>query len=152
MKISAKFLIISLSLIVLSSYCTVGDETLNPMPSEVSNEAADQMIPVIWDDDGSPDGVIALMYLMAHPNIEVKALTVSLGEAYPSVFAERLQQAEKSRYCHGRPPVHTGGYDRKIRWIPKSARTDADHRRLYHHCQGGQPGYRGRGTGLCSRC
>lgn len=37
------------------------------------------LIPFIWDDDGSPDGVIALLYLLRHPEVNVKAITVSCG-------------------------------------------------------------------------
>lgn len=62
--------------------------TTDTMASE--QPATDALIRVIWDDDGSPDGVIALMYLMAHPGIEVEALTVSVGESHPGVFAPLL--------------------------------------------------------------
>jgi pyrimidine-specific ribonucleoside hydrolase len=46
--------------------------------------------PVIWDDDGSPDGVIALLYLLKNPQVRVEAITVSCGEAHPGVFAQNL--------------------------------------------------------------
>lgn len=46
--------------------------------------------PVIWDDDGSPDGVIALLYLLKKPEIRVEAITVSCGEAHPDLFAQNL--------------------------------------------------------------
>ena len=46
--------------------------------------------PVIVDDDGSPDGVIALLYLLRHPGVDVKAITVSNGEAHTEVFAQNL--------------------------------------------------------------
>ncbi len=45
-------------------------------------------VPVIVDDDGSPDGMIALLYLLRHPGVQVRAITVSCGEAHPSVFAQ----------------------------------------------------------------
>ena len=47
-------------------------------------------IPVIWDDDGSPDGIIALLYLLKHPAIRLEGIAVSCGEAHPQVFAENL--------------------------------------------------------------
>ena len=47
-------------------------------------------IPVIWDDDGSPDGVIALLYLLKNPQVRVVAITVSCGEAHPEIFANNL--------------------------------------------------------------
>jgi purine nucleosidase/pyrimidine-specific ribonucleoside hydrolase len=42
------------------------------------------------DDDGSPDGVIALLYMLRHPHYDVQAVTVSCGEAHPDIFARHL--------------------------------------------------------------
>lgn len=47
-------------------------------------------VPLIFDDDGSPDGTIALLYLLRHPRVQVRAITVSCGEAHPAVFAQNL--------------------------------------------------------------
>jgi pyrimidine-specific ribonucleoside hydrolase len=47
-------------------------------------------VPIIWDDDGSPDGVIALLYFLKNPEVSVKAITVSCGEAHPDDFARDL--------------------------------------------------------------
>ena len=58
----------------------------------LEEEKEEPHIAVIWDDDGSPDGMIALMYLLLNPNVEVKALTVSSGEAYPREFALLLER------------------------------------------------------------
>jgi inosine-uridine nucleoside N-ribohydrolase len=49
-------------------------------------------IPVIVDDDGSPDGMVALMYFLRNPNFDVRAVTISCGEAHPEVFAPHVQQ------------------------------------------------------------
>lgn len=48
--------------------------------------------PLIVDDDGSPDGMVALLYFLNNPLFDVRAVTVSYGEAHPDVFAPRLQQ------------------------------------------------------------
>jgi inosine-uridine nucleoside N-ribohydrolase len=45
---------------------------------------------VIWDSDGSLDGVIGLLYFLQHPNVSVEALTISCGEAYPDIYAAYL--------------------------------------------------------------
>jgi pyrimidine-specific ribonucleoside hydrolase len=45
---------------------------------------------IIWDSDGSPDGVIALLYFLQNPNVNVDAITVSCGEAYTDTFAPKL--------------------------------------------------------------
>ena len=52
--------------------------------------ATTEPLPVIWDDDGSIDGVTALLYLLQNRSFEVKAATISPGIAHPSVFASNL--------------------------------------------------------------
>lgn len=47
-------------------------------------------IPLIVDDDGSPDGVIALLFFLRNPQYKVVAVTVSPGEAHPEIFAQNL--------------------------------------------------------------
>ena len=59
-----------------------------PLPTRVD----DTPIPIIVDDDGSPDGMIALLYFLRNPLFEVKAVTISCGEAHPDIFAPHLQQ------------------------------------------------------------
>jgi pyrimidine-specific ribonucleoside hydrolase len=64
--------------------------TVTPLPLPTLADGAP--IPVIVDDDGSPDGIVALLYFLRHPNYEVKAVTVSAGEAHPELFARHLSQ------------------------------------------------------------
>jgi pyrimidine-specific ribonucleoside hydrolase len=45
---------------------------------------------VIFDDDGSPDGTTALLYLMSDTAAEVKAVVISHGEAHPSVYIQHM--------------------------------------------------------------
>jgi purine nucleosidase/pyrimidine-specific ribonucleoside hydrolase len=49
-------------------------------------------IPIIVDDDGSPDGLIALFYFLRHPGFDVRAVTVSCGEAHPDLFVRHIAQ------------------------------------------------------------
>ncbi len=49
-------------------------------------------IPIIVDDDGSPDGMIALLYFLRNPLFDVRAVTVSYGEAHPEIFARHIAQ------------------------------------------------------------
>ena len=72
-----------------------------PMPTI----AAQGPIPVIIDDDGSPDGLIALLFFLRHPNYEVMAVTVSVGEAHPALFARHLARLLAS---FGRPDIPVG--------------------------------------------
>ena len=45
---------------------------------------------VIFDDDGSPDGTSALLFLLSEPRVVVKAVSVSYGEAHPQVYIHHL--------------------------------------------------------------
>ena len=49
-------------------------------------------IPVIVDDDGSPDGMVALSYVLQNPQLQVEAITVVQGEATPEIFAQNTVQ------------------------------------------------------------
>jgi len=62
-----------------------GTNTFQPVIS-------DHPIPIIFDDDGSPDGMVALLYFLQNPNYDIKAVTISQGEAHPQVFAEHMAQ------------------------------------------------------------
>lgn len=61
--------------------------------------------PIIVDDDGSPDGLLALLYFLSDPSFDVRAVTVSCGEAHPEVFAKHLQQILA---CLGRSDIPVG--------------------------------------------
>lgn len=77
---------------------TPTDEPQAPIPTPTDRPAvaptleptAQSQLPVVWDDDGSPDGVIALLYLLKNPEVRVEAITVSCGEAHPGLFAQNL--------------------------------------------------------------
>jgi len=60
------------------------------LPTERPLIPTEETVPIIWDDDGSLDGVTALLYLLQHPSYEVKAATISPGIAHPDVFAPNL--------------------------------------------------------------
>lgn len=63
--------------------------TATPLPLPT---AGAEPVPVIFDDDGSPDGMIALLFFLRDPRYEVVAVTISVGEAHPQVFAEHVAQ------------------------------------------------------------
>jgi inosine-uridine nucleoside N-ribohydrolase len=64
--------------------------TVTPLPLPNLNGQAP--IPIIVDDDGSPDGTIALLYFLSNPLFEVRAVTISCGEAHPNAFANHILQ------------------------------------------------------------
>ncbi len=45
---------------------------------------------IIWDDDGSPDGIIALLYFLRHPNVSIDSITVSYGQSHTKIFTSFL--------------------------------------------------------------
>lgn len=59
-------------------------------PASSTVPSAGAPIPLIFDDDGSPDGLIALLYVLGNPLFDVRAVTVSCGEAHPDLFARHL--------------------------------------------------------------
>jgi pyrimidine-specific ribonucleoside hydrolase len=48
--------------------------------------------PLIFDDDGSPDGMIALLFFLRNPLFKVEAVTISPGEAHPELFAQHVER------------------------------------------------------------
>jgi inosine-uridine nucleoside N-ribohydrolase len=60
---------------------------ITPLPLPTSGEAP---IPLIFDDDGSPDGVIALLFFLRNSQYSVEAVTISPGEAHPELFAHQM--------------------------------------------------------------
>jgi inosine-uridine nucleoside N-ribohydrolase len=63
-----------------------------PTPLPLSALHSDAKIPIIVDDDGSPDGTIALLYFLSNPLFDVRAVTISPGEAHPDLFVDHFLQ------------------------------------------------------------
>jgi len=47
-------------------------------------------ISLIYDDDGSRDGTVALLYMLSEPEISMKAVNISYGEAHPEVYIQHI--------------------------------------------------------------
>ena len=62
---------------------------LDPEGTEAIEIQNDKLV-VFYDDDGSLDGTAALLYLLAHPNVAVQAITISYGEAHPEVYIQHI--------------------------------------------------------------
>jgi purine nucleosidase/pyrimidine-specific ribonucleoside hydrolase len=45
---------------------------------------------VLYDDDGSRDGMAALLYLLSYPDISIQAITISYGEAQPELYIQHM--------------------------------------------------------------
>jgi purine nucleosidase/pyrimidine-specific ribonucleoside hydrolase len=60
-------------------------ETLATLPTSPAKR-----LPVIFDDDGSPDGTTAFLYLLSHPEVDLKAVNISYGEAHPEIYIQHM--------------------------------------------------------------
>jgi inosine-uridine nucleoside N-ribohydrolase len=45
---------------------------------------------LLYDDDGSRDGMAALLYLLSYPDISMQAITISYGEAHPKLYVQHM--------------------------------------------------------------
>lgn len=56
----------------------------------VQNRVSTQPIPLIFDDDGSQDGMTALAFMLENPKFDIKAITIAQGIARPEIFVDNL--------------------------------------------------------------
>jgi inosine-uridine nucleoside N-ribohydrolase len=59
-------------------------------PSPSISITAPPAIDVAFDDDGSPDGTTALLYLLDHPAVRLRSASISYGEAYPETYIQHV--------------------------------------------------------------
>jgi pyrimidine-specific ribonucleoside hydrolase len=110
--------IIILAMTLLIAGC--GSHNLTPDPSLIQTQIPK---PVILDADMAHDDMFAALFLLSHPNVDVRAITVSgTGEAHcgPGV-AHALGLVELSRYedipiACGRPTPLTGNHAFPAEW------------------------------------
>jgi len=73
-----------------------------PTPAVTGGQLA-----VIFDDDGSPDGTSALVYLLAEPGARLLAVSTSYGEAHPQVYIHYLGELLQG-FGYGHVPLAAG--------------------------------------------
>lgn len=78
-----------LALMLATAGCSAGQSTIPPVTPGATRDPG-TVLPVIFDDDGSQDGTAALAYLLTHPGVAVRAITVSYGEAHPQVYVQHI--------------------------------------------------------------
>jgi len=61
-----------------------------PQNTPLSTIPESKKMPVIFDDDGSPDGTSALLYLLSEPGVSLKAINISYGEAHPQIYIQHI--------------------------------------------------------------
>jgi len=102
------------SIFLLSAGCNTSAESDVEPPSPISDqatpstnpsdsqiEAAESTTPgektlLIYDDDGSRDGMAALLYLLSIPEISIGAVNISYGEAHPEQYIQLIGNALES--------------------------------------------------------
>lgn len=57
-----------------------------------ANAASLTPTPLIFDDDGSQDGMTALAYMLANPKFDIQAITIAQGIARPEIFANNIER------------------------------------------------------------
>ncbi len=91
-----------------------------------STPAAVARIPVFDDDDGSPDGTTALLYLLLQPSVDLRGAGISYGEAHPAVYIQHIGRMLES-YGFGSIPLGAGidgslsGNEGFPEWLRQSA-------------------------------
>ena len=78
-----------LAIMLVIAGCSVGQSATPPVTPGASRDPG-TVLPVIFDDDGSLDGTAALAYLLSHPGVSIRAITISYGEAHPDVYVQHI--------------------------------------------------------------
>jgi len=60
---------------------------------EINSPSFNKTNLLIYDDDGSRDGMVALLYLLSIPEISIEAVNISYGEAHPEQYIQLVGQA-----------------------------------------------------------
>jgi purine nucleosidase/pyrimidine-specific ribonucleoside hydrolase len=81
----------SLLLAIFLTACSVYQHPASQnTDNQIVEAASREFIPIIYDDDGSPDGTTALLYLLNHPSVDLRAVNLSYGEVYPEIYIQHL--------------------------------------------------------------
>jgi purine nucleosidase/pyrimidine-specific ribonucleoside hydrolase len=55
-----------------------------------STPSSPELIPIIYDDDGSLDGTTALLYILSHSRADLKTANISYGESHPRIYIQHI--------------------------------------------------------------
>jgi hypothetical protein len=62
----------------------------SPPAGTVESTSSPGKMLLLYDDDGSRDGLAALLYLLSDPEISIQAITISYGEAHPKLYIQHM--------------------------------------------------------------
>ncbi len=92
-RIVATSVIPALLVLLACSFLSTPIPTSSNKPPETISQTEPinaESIPVIFDDDGSPDGTTALLYILSHPSGHLKAAGISYGETHPAIYIQHV--------------------------------------------------------------
>jgi inosine-uridine nucleoside N-ribohydrolase len=70
---------------------TISTDLPIPLPTQtVETGSSAGNVLLIYDDDGSRDGMAALLYLFGDPKLSFEAINISYGEAHPDVYIQHV--------------------------------------------------------------
>lgn len=61
-----------------------------PASTSVSPTLPPRQVILFYEDDGSRDGLAALLYLLSCPEISIEAVSISYGEAHPELYIQHM--------------------------------------------------------------
>ncbi len=91
-----------LALTLPTTGCSAGRSAAPPVTPGAPRDPG-TVLPVIFDDDGSQDGTAALAFLLSHPGVSVRAITISYGEAHPDVYVQHVARKLDNMGVEGIP-------------------------------------------------
>lgn len=81
--------LVFLALVLIGCGAPAITPTIAPASTSVPPWSPKKML-LIYDDDGSRDGMAALLYLLSHPDISTGAINISYGEAHPELYIQHV--------------------------------------------------------------
>jgi purine nucleosidase/pyrimidine-specific ribonucleoside hydrolase len=67
----------------------IRNSTSDPNVTDEPTTSAKKML-LVYDDDGSRDGMAALLYFLSRPEISLQAINISYGEAHPKLYIQHV--------------------------------------------------------------
>ena len=77
----------------ISDQSTPAITPYNEQTKAMESTTPDKKTLIIYDDDGSRDGMAALLYLLSIPEISIEAVNISYGEAHPEQYIQLVGRA-----------------------------------------------------------
>jgi inosine-uridine nucleoside N-ribohydrolase len=67
-----------------------------PDPTSTRSFSPEGRLQILYEDDGSPDGTTALLYLLSQPQVYLEAASIVYGEAHPAIYIQHIGRVIES--------------------------------------------------------